>query len=131
MSAEERYLPLASLKTEGEYSRFDPMSRLRVGTRLKFASERQRYQVRAVSKRFAVCTKPFNLRRTVRYTIIDFKTGDRTRPGIGGHTDDECRQMLDRLENGEGRVPYFNQMVLDIEPASYMKMLMREAGEET
>jgi len=41
------------------------------GEKIKFASEKQRYTVRCASKRYAICTKAFNARKTVLYTIID------------------------------------------------------------
>jgi hypothetical protein len=127
MSVKERYLGWARRKVEGEQARFDPARRLQVGDRLKFASERQRYEVRALSRRFAVCTKPFNLQHTVRCTIIDLKEGIRV-TDFGGESTAQCYQMLVRLETGMGELSN-NRMPLDIEPVSYMRMLMREAGE--
>jgi hypothetical protein len=44
-----------------------------VGDKIRFRGEKQRYTVQAVSERFAVLTKPFNPRRTVLYTIVDFE----------------------------------------------------------
>lgn len=42
------------------------------GTRIKFREEKCRYTVRASNRFYAVCTKPFNVRNTVLYTVIDF-----------------------------------------------------------
>lgn len=44
---------------------------LKVGDKIKFKSEKQRYTVMAKSWRFLICTKPLNCRKTVLYTIID------------------------------------------------------------
>jgi len=44
-----------------------------VGQKIYFNSEVRPYTVKAVGDEFAICTKPFNLRHTVLYTILDFK----------------------------------------------------------
>jgi hypothetical protein len=76
-----------------------------VGTRIYFAEEKQPYRVKARSKRFLVCTKPFNVRKTVIYTIVDLKEGVRGPEnlvfGFGAETDEQCREMVDRLEGRE------------------------------
>jgi len=76
-----------------------------VGTRIYFAEEKQPYRVKARSKRFLVCTKPFNLAKTVIYTIVDLKEGVRGPEnlvfGMGAETDEQCREMVDRLEGRE------------------------------
>lgn len=43
------------------------------GQKIWFEGEKRPYTVRACDERFAICTKPFNLRKTVLYTIIDKK----------------------------------------------------------
>jgi hypothetical protein len=49
------------------------INELHVGCKVKFEAERGVYTVKARSERFAICTKPFNPKRTVIYTIVDFK----------------------------------------------------------
>lgn len=44
---------------------------LKIGDKIKFKNEKQRYTVKAKSERFLICTKPFNLRKTCLYSIID------------------------------------------------------------
>ena len=44
---------------------------LKIGDKIKFKSEKQKYTVQAKSDRYIICTKPFNLKQTVLYTIID------------------------------------------------------------
>jgi hypothetical protein len=39
--------------------------------RLKFDGERMSYTVQAGNDRYLVCTKPFNLKKTYYYTIVD------------------------------------------------------------
>lgn len=80
---------------------------LKVGDKVKFREERQPYTVQACDARFAVCTKPFNPRRTVLYSIIDFKENVRGTEnllfGMGAETREQCEEMLDRLN---GRDPF-------------------------
>lgn len=83
---------------------------LRVGDRVRFAEESQRYVVRAVTRagRFAICTKPFNLRNTVLYTVIDFERGVRGRDnyyGLGYETDDQIADVLHQFQHTEDDDP--------------------------
>lgn len=72
-----------------------------VGTRILFAEEKTPYRVRARSDRYLVCTRPFNPKRTVLYTIIDLV--ERVRGpenlvfGFGAETDGQCVDMVERL----------------------------------
>lgn len=91
------------------------------GTKIRFESERLRYTVRVASDRFAVCTKPFNPRHTVLYTIIDFERDVRGPEdlifGCGFETDAQCLEALVRLTLGESAVSYRHCIPLDmIEP---------------
>lgn len=89
------------------------------GDKVKFFSEKQRYTVRAANERFAVCTKPFNCKKTSLYTVIDLERNVRGREnlifGAGAETDQQCRRMLKRLESGETEVSYRHVGDLDIE----------------
>ena len=77
------------------------MMLLKVGSKVKFAAEKRPYTVQAADERFAVCTKPFNVYRSVLYTIIDFKENVRGAEnllfGAGAETREQCEDMLDRL----------------------------------
>jgi len=55
----------------------DHCKRLNIGDKIKFKSEKQRYTVKAKSDRYIICTKPFNPKKTVLYTIIDLYHGIR------------------------------------------------------
>jgi len=74
---------------------------LKVGSKVKFMSEKQRYTVQASDHRFAVCTKPMNALKTVLYTIIDFQEDVRGPEnlifGMGAESRELCEEMLDRL----------------------------------
>ena len=89
------------------------------GDKVKFVGEKQRYTVRACNYRFAICTKPFNLKRTVIYTIVDFKEWIRGTEnlifGAGAETDPQCRRMLRRLTKGETKISHRNNIPLHID----------------
>ena len=92
---------------------------IKVGDKIKFKKEKQRYTVRACNNRFAICTKPFNPRKTMLYTVIDFEEKIRGTEnlifGMGAETDKQCNEMFKRLESGETEVSYRNRVLLDIE----------------
>lgn len=79
-----------------------------VGAKLWFKGEKQGYTVRASDCTFAVCTKPFNARKTTLYTIVDWEQGIQGAEnlvfGMGAETDQECEEMLQRLSSGESEV---------------------------
>jgi hypothetical protein len=84
----------------------DPRPSLRVGDRVKFADEKQRWTVRAVTTggRFVILTKPFNLQRTVLYTVVDFDRGVRGRDnyyGLGYETPEDIDQALHEFQHTE------------------------------
>lgn len=78
----------------------------RVGDRIRFAEEKQAYTVQARDARFLVCSKPFNARRTVLYTIIDTVEDVRGPEnlifGMGAETREQCEEMLGRLNGAAG-----------------------------
>lgn len=92
---------------------------MKPGTKIKFECEKQRYTVRACNKRFWVCNKPFNLKKTVLYTVVDLVRNVRGTEnlvfGFGAETKQQCKEMLARLASGETEVSYRNYRTLDIE----------------
>ncbi len=90
---------------------------LKVGDKVKFDSEKQRYTVQACNERFAVCTKPFNVKKTVLYTVVDFEKRIRGTEnlvfGAGAETRKLCKEMLARLTSGETEVSHRNFVELD------------------
>ena len=89
---------------------------MRVGDRIRFAEEVQRYTIRAMGKRYAVCTKPFNCQHTVLYTVVDIEEKVRGTEnlifGAGAETDEQCEEMLQRLESGDTEVSHRNRIPL-------------------
>jgi hypothetical protein len=79
------------------------------GQRVRFSTEKQAYTVRAVSKdgRYVICTKPFNARRTVLYTVLDLELGVRGRDnyyGLGYETDEAVAHALEMFEDSDAEV---------------------------
>lgn len=99
--------------------RIDPNVHLVAELKIKFKGETQRYTVQAAGERFLICTKPFNARKTVLYTIVDLKEEIRGSEGVifglGAETKKDCQEMLARIESGETEISYYNRIPLDIE----------------
>ena len=89
------------------------------GMKVKFKSEKQKYTVRCASKRYAICTKPFNPQKTVLYTIIDqwqkIRSPEDLVFGMGAETDEECYQMLIRVLDKQSGLSRRHEHILDIE----------------
>ena len=89
------------------------------GDKIKFINEKQRYTVICCSKRYAICTKPFNLQNTVLYTIVDQLNKERGPENLvfcmGAETKVECLEMLVRILDGESEVSRRHGIPLDIE----------------
>lgn len=94
------------------------MKEKKVGDKIKFVEEKQSYTIRALGKRYAVCTKPMNALKTVLYTVCDFQEKIRGTEnlvfGFGAETDEQCQEMLKRLETGETEISYRNRIKLNI-----------------
>lgn len=91
-----------------------------VGDKVKFAAEKMPYTVRAVSSdgRWVICTKPFNPRRTVLYTVIDFDSNLRGPDNYGSLGYESPEQIADALamfEAGDAEVSVRHDLRLDIE----------------
>lgn len=91
-----------------------------VGDKIKFAEEKRPYTIRACNDRFLVCTKPFALRHTVLYTIVDLHERIRGTDwwilGVYDYMDDaDCEWCLEELILGECEISYRNRIRLNIE----------------
>ena len=67
----------------------------KVGDKIRFAEEKRPYVIQACSNRYLICTKPFNLKKTVLYTIVDLKEGIRGADNYwkwGGYFDYSTRE---------------------------------------
>lgn len=92
---------------------------MKVGEKIKFKEEKQRYTIQASNERFAICTKPINCQKTVLYTIVDFKEKIRGTDnmifGRGYETKELCEQSLQDLITGEIEISCRNRVPLIIE----------------
>lgn len=91
---------------------------LRPGDSVTFAGERQAYRVRAASGRFAILTKPFNLRKTVLYSIIDWERGVRGPDNMifshGYESDPDIAERMQELLEGSIEVSHRRELPIDI-----------------
>ncbi len=94
---------------------------LKVGDKIKFKSEKHRYTIQANSDRYIVCTKPFNVRKTYLYTIIDLERLVRGAVGLifglidDVNTPEKAQECINDLENGKYEVSHRNCVLLDVE----------------
>lgn len=96
------------------------------GSKIWFEEEKQGYTVRASNVAFAICTKPMNALKTVIYTVIDWQQNIRGTEnlifGMGAETDEQCKDMLERLTNGDSEVSERNFIKLNIKRLDNIKL---------
>ena len=94
------------------------LSGLLAGDRIWFDEEKRPYTIKAANKRFKVCTKPYNIKHTVIYTIVDLDRQIRGTENLvfcmGFENIKLCKEALKRLENGESEVSSRNYIPLKI-----------------
>ena len=79
---------------------------LKIGDKILFDGDRMSYTVRAVSAdgNYAICTRPHNPSRTIRYTIIDFCKNRRGPDNMifsdSYLTDEDINQRMREIEGG-------------------------------
>lgn len=105
------------------------------GAKVRFVGEKQAYTVICTSKRYTICTKPFNLQHTVLYCIIDWEEQVRGPEnvifGMGAETTEQCLEMLVRLLDGESEVSSRHNAWLNIEKLWHDDHVMIGEGAET
>ncbi len=94
------------------------VQKINTGDRIYFPGEKKPYKVRASNNKFAICTKPFNLKNTVLYTIIDKKNNIRGTENLifcmGFESDEDCIEALERLTTKETEISHRNFVELRI-----------------
>jgi hypothetical protein len=112
---------VTSILPEGSDSKTPPPScdNPAVGDRVWFHEEKAPYRVRAVTSdgRYAICTKPFNPKRTVLYTVIDWhreRRGADNYYGLGYETPEQIANALDYFERGKAELSRRNSITLNI-----------------
>lgn len=90
------------------------MKTYKVGDKIRFAEEEKSYTVQAAGPRYLVCTKPFNLRRTTLYTVVDLMEQVRGTEnlvfGAGAETRQQCEEMLCRLEGRDVEIGFTTEV---------------------
>lgn len=92
----------------------------KVGDKIKFKEEKQRYTVQACNERYLICTKPFNARKTYFYTMVDLKEKIRGRDGytfgLGEYdTKEGAERYLSELLSGKAEISFRHRIDLNIE----------------
>ena len=95
------------------------VSQLCVGTKILFDEEPVHYTIKALSERYAICTRLYNPKRTVIYTIIDFKEGVRGTNNLVFNIYDYKEQSdidacMKDLINGECEITRRNRIDLSV-----------------
>lgn len=95
------------------------LSEAQIGDRIWFTSEKRPYRLRARNDRYLICTKPFNARKTVIYTIVDLVEGVRGPDNLifcfGYETEADIAENMQRLTDGEMEVSHRRRIPLDFE----------------
>lgn len=98
---------------------------INVGTKIYFEREKRPYTVKAFDFRYVICTKPFPLKKTVLYTIIDWKEDIRGPIGLVFNIYDfeekrkkdwefSINRCIKDLQAGEVEISYRGRVPLDI-----------------
>lgn len=89
-----------------------------VGTKVWFRSHVRPFKVIASNRFYSVCTKPFNAKKTVIYTVVDWRNKfcgtENTLWGGGAETEEECQEMLHRITSGKSDISSRNWAKLDV-----------------
>lgn len=83
---------------------------LKVGDPVFIPLDVRPYRVKCRDERFIICTKPFNLKHTVMYFIIDLERKVRGPDDrvfcMGYETQEQCEERLKELQTGQIEVSY-------------------------
>lgn len=92
--------------------------RVDVGDKIYIPGEKRPYTVQCRDDRYIICTKPFNLRHTVQYFIIDlvdkWRAPDDRVFCFGYETTEQCLDRLQELQCGEIHLSQRRGVPLDV-----------------
>lgn len=97
--------------------RLDFFKSIKEGDKIKFEEEAHSYTVMCRTDRYIICTKPFNLRHTTLYTIIDAYSQQRGTDnyyGLGYETKEMCLESMSFFVTNDGQLGR-SRIPLDIE----------------
>lgn len=90
-----------------------------IGDKVYIPTDKRPYTVKARDDRYIICTKPFNLKHTVFYFIIDlvekWRAPDNMVFCFGYETDEECSERLKDLQTGRIELSRRRGIPLDID----------------
>lgn len=90
-----------------------------VGDKVYIPNEKRPYTVQARNERYIICTKPFAVRHTVLYFIVDLVERRRGPDNMifcaGYETPEDCIERLQELKQGEMEVSHRRGIPLDID----------------
>ncbi len=95
-----------------------------LGTKIWFDGERHSYKVQACDDRYLVCTKPYNVKHTVLYIIVDLEEGVQGGDNYGGidyTTRENCEEVLRGLQAGDIEISYRNRVPLNIKRTEWRR----------
>jgi hypothetical protein len=91
---------------------------IKIGSKITFQEEKQSYKVMAFDHRYLICIKPFNLKQTYLYSIVDLEKGIRGADNYYGKFNyedyDECIEAIIELHTGEMGLSYRNWCKLNV-----------------
>ena len=97
--------------------------KLKIGSRVWFYEEVKPYKVRAFNSRYIILTKPFNLKGTVFYTIIDthknIRSSDDRLFCSGYESDEQCADRMNEINSGIINLSRRNSIPCKITKISY------------
>lgn len=93
--------------------------KVNVGDKVFIPNQTKPFRVRCRDDRYIICTKPFNLKHTVIYFIVDLQDKWRAPDDrifcSGYETDKDCMDRLKELEDGEIGLSIRRGIPLDID----------------
>lgn len=93
------------------------LSNLCPGDKVYLPEESRPYRVQCRDDRYIICTKPFNLKHTVFYFIIDLERQVRGPDNavfcFGYETPEQCAERLSELQSGRIEVSYRRSVPLE------------------
>lgn len=91
------------------------VSLLQEGDKIWFDGEVKGYTIQCRSENFLICTKPFNARKTVLYSVVDLakelRGVDNYLGSLGYESKDECLRALVKFEDGSAEFSKRNKPI--------------------
>ena len=94
------------------------LAELKTGDKVYVPCEKRPYRVQCRDRRYIICTKPYNPKKTVQYFIIDTDLGIRAPDNMvfcsGYETKDQCEERLMELQKGLIELSSRHSVPLDV-----------------